>query len=639
MMGLKTKYSGSFAKRIFKSFYHLALWTGSIAISLSVVEAASRIEATLDRPVISLDGRAFLRIEVSSDQQSDIDQPQFSSSNLQIDPRGSSTQMRSVFVNGTFSTEFKTVFEFEITPKAVGTFSISNIVAKVDGQEVRAPNLSLQILPSNQAVPQNAQQVIPSKGTDFFVRAEVSKESVYLGERVFVTYYLYGRNGLTGVSGDKFPVFEGFLKEELSLPIVTGELRPQEVTLQGKRYARFLLAQYSATPLKAGKLRIDPLAVKVSYTAGAGAIQDEDDLFSSLFRAAIPRTERLTAESKTIEVLQPPTAQRPADYSGLVGNFSVLWSLNNSSVNTGQPFTLTYKIEGTGSLSGFKVPQLQLPEGLEVIDSKTKGSSSATGTDVKVFEFTLMANKPGNFVVPGLSVSAFSPDSKTYQTLTVEDLSLQAMGQAVDNPTSLPSHASTGAVTTQKSPPESKRLAISDLSDRGITWTGVLFGIAGLAAMGMLVWLYLLLRKINQRSEHFSEALSKDELDKTRVFLEGMTTELNLMDEHDLSLPQLQKIAVSGSDRFEQALERALKGPISGLNASQLADLLRDRFKISQTNLNQMQKMLDFRDWLKYSNQTGRSQLTEIRQSLRVLFDTYVSVLSELFEKSQKKSD
>src|SRR5205085_1653959 len=51
------------------------------------------------------------------------------------------------------------------------------------------------------------------------LRAELGKAKAYKGEQVILKYYLYTRVQLFNMAASKFPVLNGFLKEELDLPI------------------------------------------------------------------------------------------------------------------------------------------------------------------------------------------------------------------------------------------------------------------------------------------------------------------------------------------------------------------------------------------------------------------------------------
>jgi len=609
--------------------------------------AENSLTATVDRNAIELNASVILSLKIVSSERQDAEEPIFESNDFEQVERSSHSEMRSNYINGTFSSEYRLYFDFILKPKKTGVLVLRNIHAKLGDQTLRAPDISIHVLPAVNSSqpgaspsPPLSSSVSPGVGTDFFVRAEVSSNSVHLGERVFVSYYLYGRGSLTQVAGDKFPVLEGFLKEEISMPLITGDMRPQEVEVQGKRYARYLLAQYSATPLKTGTLKIDPLGVKVSYVAAINRERvDEDDLFSSLFRSSMPRTERLKADQKSIEVLPTPAQGKPESYSGLVGDFTAIWSVNSASVNTGQPFKLVYKIEGSGSLAGLKWPGLNLPEGIEVLETKTKGSSSATGVDVKIFESTLLARKPGDFVISPVRISSFSPTKKAYYINEVEPIQIQALGLPVD-PVNGPEQQTSSQGQARLEGKGAREKPVSEVFEKSglAEWARVLWpsGFLVFLTVGVLVLGFFGLR-IMGRSRSLGLSFSRDELAKASAYMNEKRQELRLAPQDDLTLEGLQTLCEQTNDRFEAALQRALKRSILGDNSERLLDGLVSKFNLGDGLIKKLEKGLDFRDWLKYSNQAGRDELDRIRKNLEGLLSAYSDVLVAILQHLKEK--
>ena len=63
------------------------------------------------------------------------------------------------------------------------------------------------------------------------MRAELSKDTLYKGEQLVVSYYLYTRARIFNISVDKYPILTGFLREDLNLPILSQRLTPERISI------------------------------------------------------------------------------------------------------------------------------------------------------------------------------------------------------------------------------------------------------------------------------------------------------------------------------------------------------------------------------------------------------------------------
>ena len=100
-------------------------------------------------------------------------------------------------------------------------------------------------------------------------------------------------------------------------------------------------------------------------------------------------TPKLTVDVK------PLPGDKPADFSGGVGEFSISSSINSTNVKTNDAVTIKLVISGTGNLKLIGDPEVKFPDDFEVYDPKvdnkfrltSAGLSGSTGLDIKIAEF------------------------------------------------------------------------------------------------------------------------------------------------------------------------------------------------------------------------------------------------------------
>ena len=149
------------------------------------------------------------------------------------------------------------------------------------------------------------------------------KTKAYKGEQIIVSYYLYRRVRVFNIQVDKFPILNGFLREDLEMPVLGQRLDTERVVLDGVPYERSLLMRYAAYPLQEGKLQIDSTSLKYAYYPGSESTDDEDP-FMGFFRQMQPQQGQERSEQVPIEVLPLPEEGKPNSFTGGVGDFSLV---------------------------------------------------------------------------------------------------------------------------------------------------------------------------------------------------------------------------------------------------------------------------------------------------------------------------
>lgn len=244
-----------------------------------------------------------------------------------------------------------------------------------------------------QAVPNiNAQD-------SFVIVAEVDKTTVFKGEQITASWYLFTKAGIREIDTLKYPNLKGFWKEDIELATL---LSFQPAELNGQMYNKALLASYALFPIEAGKSEIDEYRAKVTIVGGFG------------------RAVTSTKNSTKIPILVKPLPDAPmgAVFSGAVGEFQMKSMSESTSVIAHQPFSIKVRIDGRGNAKQFELPNFELPSNVELYDIKKDSKYFKDGISFKEFEIFLIPREEGSITIPAVSTTVFNPRTEKYETLS-----------------------------------------------------------------------------------------------------------------------------------------------------------------------------------------------------------------------------
>ena len=178
-------------------------------------------------------------------------------------------------------------------------------------------------------------------------------------------------------------------------------------------------------PQMSGKLEIPSITFK-------GIVVQEDpnvDPFEAFFNGGsgyVEVNKEIKAPSVSIQV--DPLPQKPANFSGGVGVFSVEASLDKNQVGAGDPVNLHFVVKGVGNMKLIKEPVLDLPKVFEKYDAKVTDKTSLTSEGVSgsmLYDILLVPRTEGEYTIPAISFVYFDTRSSSYKTLTTEPMTLK----------------------------------------------------------------------------------------------------------------------------------------------------------------------------------------------------------------------
>ncbi len=261
---------------------------------------------------------------------------------------------------------------------------------------------------------------------NIFIRVQVNKRDVYVGEPVQAIFKLYSR--LQSRSDIlKNPGFYGFsVFDQVNL----ADKESTVENIGGKLFDVHTVRKVQLFPLQAGNLYIDEMEVRnrVEFSRSAVSKKTEQEIAEgmSVFEED---NEKLTAGSEIFEsqmhtepvmiTVKPlPLGGKPGNYQGAVGEFSVETTVDQSSLAGERKGIFILKIMGAGNFMQIDAPRLDWPVGMEVFEPRVddefdRGSFPLKGE--RVFRYPFVLSKRGEFQLPEIRFQFFNPDSGKYR--------------------------------------------------------------------------------------------------------------------------------------------------------------------------------------------------------------------------------
>ena len=300
------------------------------------------------------------------------------------------------------------IYTFKLrAPKKTGRLNIGKVLIEFEGQKQ----------PISGDIPISIHRAYSDDA--IAISLTPSKKSIYEGEQFYVTldFHTYehfeGNLKATDMStGNDFIVHRSDAANIQFEPI---DRNSREM----KASSRFAWL----TPTKSGNLQIPPFKFKYTKRGEPKIVEENKQMGGMSFHSQSIRQESVEAETQTptvnITVKPLPSEGKPADFSGMVGNYSFSADFDRTDVKVGEALTLSVDIKGDGTpgtITDPKFPDFSdfrsvPPE--NSISKKVAGSKVITSKSIKVF---LYPKKKGDFTVPEITYSWFNPAKKKYET-------------------------------------------------------------------------------------------------------------------------------------------------------------------------------------------------------------------------------
>ncbi len=413
----------------------LKIWLTGFAVALLTCSAlAASFTASLDRDTITLGEQAALSLTFEGGQSKNVPTP--SVPGLQIVQTGTAQNMS--FINGAMSSTV--TVNFSVTAQRAGEFTIPVLTADVNGERLVSEPLKLTVVkpeaPSANAV---------NTGNEIaFLKLSLPAKKIYVGQNLTAQLQVFLRDDVENYGQ---PQFTGTPMEGFTLGKNVGGQRQQ--TQIGNHVYTVIPITLALTAVKSGPLTLGPFTANMTVVVGSP--NQNGDPFRQFFNQGERRDLSLATETIHAEALPLPAQNRPANFNGAVGNFTMAASVGPTNVAAGDPVTVRVQISGRGSLDSVTLPDQTTLSGFKIFPPTVKTElSGQLGLDgTKTFEEIVTPQNSDVREWPQFSFSFFNPDDGQYHTLTQAAVPLTIKAVSA---TPLPALAKTSTPENQTPP-------------------------------------------------------------------------------------------------------------------------------------------------------------------------------------------
>jgi hypothetical protein len=376
--------------------------------------------------------------QVTIDGASEAQQPDFPQSDAYAaEFRGAHDESRrtSFIINGRASESnvLRYVMQWQLTPNREGKVNVEPFTVTVAGKALTVPRTTFSV-------------TRPQSNPNFTLKFICDRAEVYEGEPIRAKLvWTLGANvksaTFTGPDGGKAFDIEPVDPRPAArrgtqvqnndpwriVPFLGGEavVSRSQGDFNGREVPVFTL-DVVIIPRTKGPLTIGPYRVACDEITGQKARSFFDSPFDDL-----SQTKRAIVESNaiTLEVKPVPDEGKPAEFSGLIGRFSIEASTPQSQANVGDPVPLSITIKGPEPLSQIKAPDLDAQADFaSLFKAAPEGWEGAAGGDPlggRAFTTTVRPKSDSIIEIPPIKLAYFDTSTGKYSVATSQPLALK----------------------------------------------------------------------------------------------------------------------------------------------------------------------------------------------------------------------
>jgi len=378
------------------------------------------VAMSLSRDVISIDDHVYLTITISGPSQN-LPKPELPNLSL-FDTYSQGTSTNISIVNG--RVESSLTYNYVLQPRQEGTFIIKPAAIAYNQKRYESNEVTLKVVGSGDKTSPGTTQppattTVTGDTKELFLTAEVNKKTAYVNEQITLTVKFFYSSKLYSQPDYTAPQTTDFWSEVIE---------PQKTYTQvinGRRYG-VVEINTALFPTRSGDLTIGPAMVTATIPSRRQARQNDP---FSMFDDFFAQGENVTVRSRSVDVkvLPLPSENKPANFSGTVGDYKISATPDKTTVDVNQPVTITYKFSGTGNiktvaepaigdLKDFRVYRASSSEKVSKLDGIVGGT--------KIFEEVYMPKRAGKLTIPPVEFNYFDPRTRKYNVLTTRPVEL-----------------------------------------------------------------------------------------------------------------------------------------------------------------------------------------------------------------------
>lgn len=339
-------------------------------------------------------------------------------------------------------------FSYLLRPGKAGKWVIPAAIARVEGKNYTSNAVEVVVSKGAVAAPSEesmvaAEELILKPGeqavnkirNNLFVRLDVDRTAVMVGEPIVATYKLYTRLRSESRVTER-PSFNGFSVYDMVNP---DQMEATKEQFQGREYNVYLLRKVQLYPLQAGTFELESLEVTNDISFISASALDGGYVPSELLRElALGLNNSSGIVTESVALKNPPVsvvvkALPPAEdssASGAVGHFTIRSFIDAPEVHKGDVVNLEVQVAGRGNFPMIPVPKVNWPSGIDVFEANSTDQVNkfvAPLSGSKLFSIPFTVNKEGPLDIPPVEFVYYDVDARKYVNAKSEPLSIQIL--------------------------------------------------------------------------------------------------------------------------------------------------------------------------------------------------------------------
>lgn len=321
-------------------------------------------------------------------------------------------------------------FSYIIAARKEGKAVIPSAAVTAGGKKIQSKQLVVEVSKAGTPAAQSQRQGGSSDaqtgdyGDDIFIKCEVNKTRAFTGEQILATYKIYTRLAIIDNALSQMPILNGFWSEDVTPKDKTAQLHNE--IYEGVTYQVAELKKMVLFPQRSGTLEIDPLALDCIIRQ---QVRPRSNNILDQFFGGGYRDVKVSVKSRPvkIEVTALPEANKPADFTGAVGNFAIESSISKEQVKADEAVNLKLTITGKGNLKLIDPIKPKFPADIETYDPNLTDKVSVTANGMsgsRTYDYLLIPRQAGEFNITPFNFSYFDPEKRTYITLNSPEFKL-----------------------------------------------------------------------------------------------------------------------------------------------------------------------------------------------------------------------
>ncbi|MBD5356662.1 MAG: protein BatD [Bacteroides sp.] len=263
-----------------------------------------------------------------------------------------------------------------------------------------------------------------------YLETKINRDKVVEGEMLIYEVVLHTPDpNIVGIELEKNPSFK-------NLPVSRAAADNNLMVAEddGIKFYSAVIDRFFIEAAEVGKQKLEG----GSYNIGYGRKVQMQDPFWGPYLADRVEVTTLTAPDLNINIVPLPTKDRPNDFSGAVGNFTIEVELPSGDIHPGDEAIAIITIEGDGDLS-----RAALPDVMTVFSDNLKFRSmtetrnhfvkeSVIGSEIEI-ECTFIPVKEGEYVLGECSFSYYNPVSRKYERARSAPVSVKVISSGIND--------------------------------------------------------------------------------------------------------------------------------------------------------------------------------------------------------------